>query len=133
MGCHSEETALMSMPTRAAIERAQQSVRAAHIFRQHTEDIVGACRAAAAGEIVLAGVTGRLEWGGTIVIPAVDLTGTAPEDNGGSTLVFSPLVAPAQDEERCLRLANCAYKRWEAMRTLAVARGLNTELEGSQS
>lgn len=101
--------------TPQAKERAENTVAAAHTFRENAQSIFMACVEAADEEIVLATVSPTLVFA-AYIIPLSELrervVGLTP---GSWSLVFSPNTRPDEIEARCQKMARLASRKLEVM------------------
>jgi len=101
-----------------ALERPLRTIHAADVFHDHACAIARACAEASAAEAVVAVVTPDFVFDGLWVFPSGDLVRRVPEVEyaEGWSLLFSAEANVAEIKERCVRLAHCSFKRWEALR-----------------
>ncbi len=100
----------------AALDRTKQTIHAAELFHGQAKSIAMACREAAPDELVVAAVSPDMVFRGIWTISRDQLSNhILGLEDGGWSMTFSPGLAVAEIEERCLRLARISFARWEAM------------------
>ncbi len=99
-----------------ATDRARDTIKAAHLFRENEQAIVLACAAAAESEVVLAIVRRDLTFGGAQTLPLRQLRERVLALEPGTwSLLFSPDADASHVEIRCQKMADLASAKLEAM------------------
>ena len=99
------------------MDRPKQTIHAAEIFHDNARNIASVCSDIPADHVALAVVDRDMAFAGVWVVPLSNLTVEVPRLAGdGWSIVVSPGTDTADIEDRALRLARLAFRRWEAMR-----------------
>lgn len=107
----------MTRITQEAIDRAEQTIKAAGVLAQNVDAIEAQCAHARHDEIVLAVVTPDLIFGGARIIAASELrTNIGELAQGGWAIVFSPGKGRNEIEARVRDMSEIAAARLELMR-----------------